>query len=175
MRRPGRFACGVDTIRREFAERRRFAVAADGSDAEERQLLRVWIDATRCDGALRVFGMTLLERLLRGLLRSDAELSDVMIELPHGARSPWPLPRKLTDTLPLSWSQRDAPLMSRFEQALREAQGEPLVAFAADSVVDARVVKHLLGTRGSFAFIGGEGEERSAALRLEREVSAAGV
>ena len=117
--------------------------------------------------------MTLLERLLCGLLRSGTELSEVRIELPAAARSPWPLPRKLTDALPLSWSQRDAPLADRFERALGEARGQPLVALAADSVLDARVIEHLLGTRGSFAFIGGEGEQRGAALRLECEVPVA--
>lgn len=119
--------------------------------------------------------MTLLERLLHGLLRSGAALSEVRIELPPVARSPRSLPKRLTDALPLVWSQRDAPLASRFEQMMREARGEPLVAFAADSVVDARVVAHLLGSRGSFAFIGGEGAQRSAALRLECEAPAAGA
>lgn len=119
--------------------------------------------------------MTLLERLLHGLLRSDVKLSEVKVELSPETRAPSPLPRKLTDALPLSWSRKDAPLARRFEEALREARGEPIVALAADSVVDARVIEHLLGIRGSYAFISGEGEERSAALRLECEVPAAGA
>jgi phosphatidylglycerophosphate synthase len=119
--------------------------------------------------------MTLLERLLCSLLRSSAELSEVRIELAPDARSPWPLPRRLLDALPLSWSQADVPLASRFERAMREARGEPLVAFAADCVVDARVVAHLLGAPGSFAFIGGEGAQRCAALRLECEVPTDGA
>ncbi|HEY5658779.1 MAG TPA: CDP-alcohol phosphatidyltransferase family protein [Myxococcota bacterium] len=119
--------------------------------------------------------MTLLERLLHGLLRSGAALSEVRVELPDGAGGPPALPRKLGEGLPLVWSERGAPPAQRLESVLREAAGEPLLALAADSVVDARVIEHLIGTRGSFAFVAGEGAERGAALRLECELRAGGA
>ena len=54
--------------------------------------MRVWIDATRLDESLRVFGMSLLERQLRALLevqKSFAELDDAAAKL-DGLVSPQP-------------------------------------------------------------------------------------
>jgi phosphatidylglycerophosphate synthase len=136
--------------------------------------LRVWIDATRFDDAIRVFGMTLLERLLRSLLKFREELAEVRVALSPEAPTPTSIPAKLTQDLPLHWCREDAPLARRLRQAHAEAGGEPTLVFSADTVVDERVVVHLLGTGGALAFIDGDGEERSAVLRLEGELPEAG-
>ncbi len=41
---------------------------------EGRRRVRVWIDATKQDDGLEIFGMTLLERLLRSLLQAQRQL-----------------------------------------------------------------------------------------------------
>ena len=47
----------------------------------EDRALRVWIDATMPGSDMRVFGMTLLERVLRGLLDAGTPFGEVCIEL----------------------------------------------------------------------------------------------
>jgi phosphatidylglycerophosphate synthase len=132
--------------------------------------LRIWIDATMPGSEIRMFGMTLLERLLRGLLETGATFREVRVELASGAPIPTSLPAKLIDALPLQWSRDDAPVAQRFERVVRAAEGDPVLALSADSAVDTRVIAHLCNATGSFAFIHGEGEERGALLRLESEL-----
>ena len=72
---------------------------------------------------IRMFGMTLLERLLRGLQQTGATFSEVRVELAAGAPIPDSLPEKLVAALPLQWSRDDLPLAQRFERALRAADG----------------------------------------------------
>jgi phosphatidylglycerophosphate synthase len=116
-----------------------------------------------------VFGMTLLERLLRTLLQNGGVLREVRIELPAGAPPPAWLPPELRAALPLSWSNSDAPIAQRFRHALAEAQ-EPLLAIAADCVIDARLLQHFQSASGSLAFVGPASESRGALLRLENEL-----
>ena len=131
--------------------------------------LSVWIDATQPACELRVFGMTLLERLLRTLLQNGGELREVRVELPAGAPPPAGLPADLLSALPLRWSNPAAGLAQRFRQALADAQ-EPLLAVSADTVVDARLLLHFQSATGSLAFVGGGAESRGALLRLENEL-----
>ena len=130
--------------------------------------LSVWIDATQPACELRVFGMTLLERLLRTLIQNGGELREVRVELPAGA-APAALPADLVAALPLRWSSPEAPIAQRFRRALAEAQ-EPLLAIAADTVVDARLLLHFQSATGSLAFVGPAAESRGALLRLENEL-----
>ncbi len=135
--------------------------------------MRVWIDATGANHALRVFGMSLLERLLRGLRASGARLSEVRVELPDGESAAGFLPDGLTAALPLRWSCGNAPLARRLQCALEDAAGEPLLALAADSVVDTRVIEQLAETTGSMAFIGaarGDAGAGGVVMRLEHEL-----
>ena len=124
--------------------------------------MSVWIDATQPACELRVFGMTLLERLLRTLLQNGGELREVRVELPAGAAPPAGLPAELLAALPLRWSNPAASLAQRFRQALADAQ-EPLLAFSADTVVDARLLLHFQSATGSLAFVGAGA--RAAAAR----------
>ena len=116
-----------------------------------------------------MFGMTLLERLLRGLQQTRATFSEIRVELAGGAPIPDSLPEKLVAALPLQWSRDDHPLAQRFERAMRAADGDPVLALAADTAVDARVIAHLCEATGSFVFIHGEDEERGALPVEDRE------
>ncbi len=132
--------------------------------------MRVWIDATGASLALRVFGMSPLERLLRALLASGARISEVRVELPDGEQAPSSLPSRLAAALPLRWSPGNAPLARRLQSALGEAGGEPLLALAADTVVDTRVMAQLAETTGSMAFLGaaqGDTGPGGTVMRLE--------
>ncbi len=139
----------------------------------DHKALSVWIDATQPACELRVFGMTLLERLLRALVQIGGELREVRVELPAGAPAPEALPAEILAALPLCWSNRGAPLGQRFRQALADAQ-EPLLALSADTVVDARLLLHFQTATGSLAFLGREGESAGALLRLENELPGIG-
>ncbi len=162
--------------------------------------MRVWIDATQHDEQIEVFGMTLLERLLRGLLdaqrqisgleatqeqlpdRTEAsgsiadsatkhlELTEVRIELAPGTPFPRSVPQPLLDELPITWSTGNATLRERLREATLEAEGEPLIALSADSVIDRRVLEHIILSREPRVFFSSEASEASetiAVLRLE--------
>jgi phosphatidylglycerophosphate synthase len=139
--------------------------------SSDHKALTVWIDATRPARELSVFGMTLLERVLRSLLQIGGELREVRIELPAGEPAPTTLPADLLDALPRRWSNADVPLAQRFRQALADAQ-EPLLALSADTVVDARLLAHFESATGSLAFVapGTEAAPGGALLRLENEL-----
>jgi phosphatidylglycerophosphate synthase len=159
--------------------------------------VRVWIDATRHRDDLEIFGMTLLERLLRSLLESQRqrvaltqlekelrglteaqayihgflekhlEPTEVRIELGPNAALPESIPRRLLAKLPIVISQGDASPRTRLAQASRDAEGEPLLALSADTVVDVRVIEHLVWAPGPLVFFAGGGEARRAVLRLD--------
>jgi len=129
--------------------------------------LRIWIDATQPGCEIRVFGMTLLERLLRAVEEAAASAQQVCVQIPSGSSLPEGLPAELLEGLPLRWCHSEEPLACGLERALKEAQGDPLLALSGDTVVDTRVIRHLCVVGGSVAFSSGEGAERGAALRLE--------
>jgi phosphatidylglycerophosphate synthase len=124
------------------------------------------VDATQPACELRLFGMTLLERLLRTLVQSGGVLREVRIELPAGANPPAGLPADLLAALPLCWSSSSLPIAQRFRLALEDAQ-EPLLAVSADTVVDARLLQHFQSATGSLAFVAPGPEPGGALLRLE--------
>lgn len=137
--------------------------------------LRIWIDATYQGPSLRVFGMTLLERLLHAVRTADSELTEVRVELPGSVPVPSGLPAEILDALPLRWSRGDDPTSARLERAIEDAGGAPLVVLSADSVVDTRVVHQLCAGNGTVAFRSGVGEDRGAALRLEGGLDSEGA
>jgi len=137
--------------------------------------VRIWIDATLQDHSIRVFGMTLLERLLHAVRAADAALEEVRVELPGGVPVPSDLSAEIVDALPLRWSRGDWPMSSRLDRALEDAGGGPMIVLSADTVVDTRVVQHLCAANGTVAFRSGEGEERGAALRLEGSLMSEGA
>jgi len=127
----------------------------------------IWIDATHAGAESLVFGMTLLERLLRALVDSGIEPNEVRIDLPEGSHLQRKLPGDLVAVLPLVWSEGSDSLPTRLKSAHEAARGKPLLALSAETVVDARLLTHMAQQGGATAFIGGEGDERGALLRLE--------
>lgn len=127
----------------------------------------VWIDATRTRRDLRVFGMTLLERLLRALAEIDAAPSEVRVELPADVPVPVDLPPELASALRLRWSREHEPAVERLARVLRGASGKVVLALDADLVVDTRVLAHFAASSGNLAYVTGEGDERCALLRLD--------
>jgi len=129
--------------------------------------LRIWINATVPQSTLPVFGMTLLERQLHTIVTAGLKPTEICIELPSNTPESFSLPDNLTHRLPLRWSRDHGPLGERLSRAVRNANGEPLLALEADSVIDARLLQYLAERAGSLAARGGEGNERAAVLRLE--------
>lgn len=133
--------------------------------------MRVWIDARGVDHTLTVFGLSLLERQLKGLLSlpsagkaaDSASLEEVHVELAPGSPIPR-LPHAVAQALPLCWSQSGQSARGCLERLLSEPGGGPLLALSADTVVDPRLVGHLLRARGSTALRGPGG---GSAARLE--------
>lgn len=117
-------------------------------------------------GPGRVFGLTLLERLILGSRRVGVEWSDVRIELPATSEIPGDLPEELSQGLRITWSRAETPLGQRLEAALREAPDEPLLALPGDAVVDGRLLAHFAKARGNLAFVA-EGPDAGLMLRLE--------
>ncbi|MEE8580391.1 MAG: CDP-alcohol phosphatidyltransferase family protein [Myxococcota bacterium] len=132
--------------------------------------MRVWIDATSGSGGLPLFGMPLVEYLLRGLLASGTEFEWVRIELPADAPIPKWFSTELQAALPLQWSRGDWSLGSRLQHALQDAAGEPLIALSADCVVDPRLINHLASGEGNIAFFSEADPADGALLRLEQEL-----
>jgi phosphatidylglycerophosphate synthase len=143
--------------------------------------MRVWIDATSASSGIHVFGMTMLERVLRSLERvsrrdlaapaqAGALVSEVWVELPPGAPIPQHLPAELAAALSVSWLNEPGTVGARLAKALRQAEGEPLLAVPGDAEIDLRLFDNLLRARGSIAFLGGEGGGRTALLRCEGQI-----
>jgi len=128
----------LNRTRGDSGARARPLITATSCFQPEDRALRIWIDATMPGSEIRVFGMTLLERLLRALTQTGASPSEVRVELAAGAPIPASLPRTLIETLPLHWSREDLPLAERFERAVQAAEGDPVLALSADTVVDTR-------------------------------------
>ena len=135
--------------------------------------MRVYIDATTADPGLRVFGMGLVERLLHGLRRCAIRFDEVRI----GVRSEsatvapdHPLRRSVNarklGSLPLAWTAANGPLDEALRAALASAPDSDWLVLAGDSIVDGRLLTQVPGLAGSLFFLGGEGEERGALLRL---------
>lgn len=102
--------------------------------------LRVWIDATRPQSGLDVFGMSLLERHLRALLHARIAVEEVRIE---GVGEPASLARDITRRLPLRWSSDGGAPRARLDRALREATGAHILVLDADTIMDTRLLEHL--------------------------------
>ena len=124
----------------------------------------IWIDATMGDRERRVFGMTLLERLLRGVREAGVGPPRVEVALPDRAPEP-EIPADLAQALPIHVTRGAAPAGERLLGACAAAGGRPLLALSADSVVDPRLIAHLARSVAHLAFLE-QGDGRGAALRL---------
>ena len=120
--------------------------------------------------ALRLFGMTLLERQLHTLLEAGLEPAEVYVQLAAETTNlPALLPAPLLRRLPLQWGH-DSRTLGEYRTSLPpDAHADPLLALEADAVIDSRLLHHLAGLSGSW-IARGEAEQ-TAVLRLEGDGS----
>ncbi len=113
--------------------------------------LRIWIDASSAGCETRVFGLTLLERLLQTLRRSGLALAEVCVERPRGA--PEHLPASLARALPLRWCDPGGVgFAARVERALAAAEGAPVLLLSADAEIDPRLLPCFAKLAGNRVF-----------------------
>ncbi len=159
--------------------------------------MRIWIDATRHDDTIEIFGMTILERLLRTLIQSQKQVrrlrkleselkglteatswvrdfieqrlvpTEVRIELAPDGMIPDGIPRDLLTRLPIVFAQGQATVRDRLAETLRDADGESVLALSTDTVVDVRVLDHVMRSSPALAFLSGTGSERGAVVRID--------
>jgi phosphatidylglycerophosphate synthase len=130
----------------------------------------VWIEASDPCCKLRVFGMTLLERLLRSLLAAGLEGAEVYVEGSAGAEVAPRLPADLGRRLQLRFRSAAGSPRAGLERVVRAGAGRPVLALEADALVDARLLAHIGAYAGALAACGGAGVERAAVVRLDGEV-----
>ena len=129
--------------------------------------MRIWIDATDMRSQLRVFGMSLLERQLQAISRAELGRPEVCVVLPKDTPTPR-LPH--LGRLAVRWERTTGSVQDRLAAAVARADGEALIATEGHAIIDARLLDHVAQRPGSYAAVGGEGEARTAVLRLEHEV-----
>ena len=113
-----------------------------------------------------MFGISLLERLLRGLVEAKVPVASVEVALAEGDEAPR-LNADMDGALPLRWTRGSETLAKRLAGALARASGDAVLALSADAVVDTRMLAHLATASGSLAFQAGDEGGAAAALRLE--------
>ncbi len=126
--------------------------------------MRIWIDATGSGSGFRVFGMTLLERLLRGLAAAEKSadarrnpIDEIRVALPSGAGSIDSHAEAAAQGLPVTWCRAEGGTVQRFRRWLGEGRDADWLAVSADAVIDARLLEHFLAARGGLAFFGERG------------------
>ena len=136
--------------------------------------MRILIDATTADPTIRVFGMSLVERLLHSLRRSplDPEEIRILVRSEHEDVDPThpircAIQRRALDATTITWESGTDPLGERVAKALQDQPGSPWLVISGDTIVDARLLPQLADLEGNVFFAHGEGEERAAMLRFD--------
>lgn len=119
---------------------------------------------------LRVFGMPLLERVLRALAEAGIEPGVVRVRREGDAPDVARLPAAPGGTAPVRVEAADRPLAERLAALSREG---PVLALDGDAVLDPRLLARVAGEARSVAAVAGEGADATAVLRLEAPLSAA--
>jgi phosphatidylglycerophosphate synthase len=140
--------------------------------------MRILIDATTTDSSVRVFGMTLVERLLHSLRRSGLDPDEVrvavraegdVVERDHPIRRAVDL--RALNGLSVTWEGGMDTLGQRVARAVQIAPKSPWLIVSGETIVDARVLPQLAGLEGQVFFASGEGDERGAVLKLGVEAA----
>jgi len=123
--------------------------------------MRLWIDAACSDPRLRVFGMSLVERHIRGVRHKAGEIIPAIVDGSPAAFEILPTELRAQD---ISASSQPGALGQRLAAALREANG-PLLVAAGDSAIDQRLYGELRKRSGNWLATDENGSV--ALLRLE--------
>jgi hypothetical protein len=123
--------------------------------------MRLWIDAACSDSRLRVFGMSLVERHIRGVRHKAGEIFPAIVDGSPAAFEALPAELRAQD---VSASSQPGALGQRLAAALREANG-PLLVAAGDSAIDQRLYGELRKRSGNWLATDENGSV--ALLRLE--------
>jgi len=131
--------------------------------------MKVWIDASVADPAIRVFGLDLVERHLQALRRLQPLRSlptQVVIDLGSSTAAP-SVPDALRSLFPIEIVRGEGATGQRLGRFLARSGQEAVLAVVGDALIDARLFADLDARSGSFV-VTGEGEDASAAiLRIE--------
>jgi phosphatidylglycerophosphate synthase len=98
----------------------------------------VWIDATGPGAGQRIFGLSVLERHLQGLVRAAGTPARVVIELGDEGRE-IALPRRLTDALAIAWRRTPGDFAARLRPWLGETSGQTVMLLDGSVLADARL------------------------------------
>ncbi len=130
----------------------------------------VWIDASSPESALRVFGMSLVERQLAALAQLAAakdarfELTSVAVE--HAAGAAPRLRADLVARCGATLTEARGELSERIARAAAASPGSALLLVPGDAILDTRVLGELLGETHSAAVLAGDGAQRTALVRF---------
>jgi len=149
--------------------------------------MRILIDATTGDPNTRVFGMSLVERLLHSLRRSPLEPEEIRVLVSTGGQDQNPgeakteaapdvpvdhpirqrVERRDLSELPLTWRGGDLELGERISNAMQAESDSDWLILSAETIIDARLLPQLAAIEDNVVFISGEAEERGAMLHLK--------
>ncbi len=139
----------------------------EGNQRRREPAVELLVDATRPACAMPLFGMSLVERVLRAALEAGLGGSRVWLQEEGGA--PTPLPADLLASLDVVREKAGPELAPRI--VARASEAETLLVVEGDAVVDPRLLAHLTTTEGSRAAAAAPPRPAcgrpSAVLRLE--------
>jgi phosphatidylglycerophosphate synthase len=136
--------------------------------------MRILIDATTANANTRIFGMSLVERLLHSLRRSTLDPDEVRVEV-HGqdlvVDSSHPsrrvVDRRDLGKLHVTWHGGSVPIGERISTAIEAAPDADWLILSGETIIDARLLPQIVAIVGNVYFASGEGSQRGALLKLE--------
>lgn len=136
--------------------------------------MQILIDATKTNPDIRVFGLSLVEHLLRSLSRCPLTPSGVsvavhseneVVEADHPVRRASAGGRH--GDLHVTWEGGTRSLGERVSEAMNSDRDSDWLILSGETIVDARLIPQMAELSGNVFFKSGEGEECGAVLRLE--------
>jgi len=107
------------------------------------------------------------ERQLSEMAVARIRATEIWIEVPADETDHSWMPDPIRDCPPIRWMTRPGTTLERLQRALEDADGERVLAFSGDSVVDPRLFEHLAWAPGkSVAFINEDNVDCGAAISL---------
>jgi phosphatidylglycerophosphate synthase len=141
-----------------------------GAPALPQDRFAVWIDAAPAESALRVFGMSLVERQLAALAQlADAKAARfalVSVVVEHAPGAPPSLRADLVARLGVRLAEARGTLGERLARAAAASPGAALLALPGDAIVDTRAIAELLRETDSAIVVSDDGARRTGLVRV---------